>query len=926
MKKWCRVVGACLAAAFLLAGCSEPGESDLMAQAKAAVAQGDRAAAQISLKNLLQLNADSAEARLMLGKLMLETGDPVSALVELNKARTLQLPASEVLPPLARTMLALGQAKQVVDEFAGKALTEPAAQAEMAVLIAAAQVTLGKVDQAEAALQPALSSEPLKSEVRVVQARIAAARGQVDPALALLDQAMAAAPKNPLAASIKGELLYRQKRDVAGALKAFEQALVADPAHVPAHTAIVTIHLEQNQADAARKQFEALKAARPLHPETAYLSVQMAFLSGDYKAARELATKLLRNLPDHPRLLQLSGMIDLELKDFKQAEAAFSKVLQLQPGAAGARRLLAQTYLRSGREDRGMAMLAPLVEGTSVDVEALSLMANAHMARGEVVKAEALYQRVARARPQDAAARTALALTQLARGQGDAAFQDLERIAAEPGNETVADMALISARMRRAEFDKAQAAIGRLQTKLPGNPLPAQLTGRVALQRGDKAAARAAFLEALKVEPTFFPAAASLSAMDAADGRYAEANGHMDALLKQNPAHVRARLALIELRARGGAPREAVIADLTQAVADLPTEPLLRVQLVNQHLAARDNTSALVVARDALAAMPDDGAVLEASGRAQLAAGDVQQAVATIKRLIVLQPRSMPAYLQLAGAYRRLGDNTQALQALRQAQLLEPGDREVQRVLVETAFAAKQPQQALEVAASLQRRQPDSPVGHVLEGDIEAVRKNWPAAIAAYKAALAKAQPSDKVAGMVHRTLVQAGRQAEADAFMAARQKNQPRDAEFVLYRADLALSRGDLPAAEGLYREVLALQPGNLAALNNSAWLLASRGAPGGVALAERAVALMPDNPSLLDTLALALGAEKKYDRGIDVARQALAIAPDAANLRLTLARLYVAAGQKDKARSELEALTQLGKDFSGQAAVGRLLKSLNS
>jgi predicted Zn-dependent protease len=79
-----------------------------------------------------------------------------------------------------------------------------------------------------------------------------------------------------------------------------------------------------------------------------------------------------------------------------------------------------------------------------------------------------------------------------------------------------------------------------------------------------------------------------------------------------------------------------------------------------------------------------------------------------------------------------------------------------------------------------------------------------------------------------------------------------------------------------------------------------------------------------VLDTLALALAADKQVPAALDVQRRAVELAPEAKQLRLNYAKLAVQAGDKALARQELLQLQTLGAAFPGQAEVTRLLQGL--
>src|SRR5574340_1089171 len=80
---------AALISALALAGCSGESPDALMASAKDHLAKNERAEAVIQLKDVLQQTPDSAEARFLLGKVLLESGDAAGAAVELRRARSL---------------------------------------------------------------------------------------------------------------------------------------------------------------------------------------------------------------------------------------------------------------------------------------------------------------------------------------------------------------------------------------------------------------------------------------------------------------------------------------------------------------------------------------------------------------------------------------------------------------------------------------------------------------------------------------------------------------------------------------------------------------------------------------------------------------------------------------------------------------------
>jgi len=917
------LLATCIAAfALSLAGCGGPSDAELTASAKALLASKDTKGAVIQLKNALQKNPQSAEARLLLGKALLESGDAVAALVELRKAQELQTPDELVMPELARAMLMTGEDAKLLAQFSTVKLKDAAASGDLLTSVATAFANSRDIQKARESTQAALESRPGYAPALILQARMMAFENDIDGALPVLNKVLANEPGNERAGVLKGELLHRGKNDLDGALGAYKAVLAANPKSIPAHTAAMTVLYQQKKPDLAKAQFAELKKAAPNHPETLYFEAQLAFEAKDYKTVREITDRVLKVLPNNVPVLELAGAAEYRLKNFLQAEALLGRALKQAPGLVLSRQLLAQTYLRTGQPGKSIEALQPLLDSKSPDGTTLALAGDAWLQLGEAKKSEAAFQAAAKASPDDAKVRTSVAMAQIARGNGTAAVAELESIAAGDKG-TRADLALISARLRQGDTTGALKAIDGLAAKTPDSPVPHNLRGRVLLVKRDIPAATKSFEAALQKEPGYFPAVASLAAIELAAGKPELARQRFEDVLKTQPKHPQAMLALAELGVRTGAPPADTARRMREAIKANPTEPTPYLALVTFLLNTGDAKTALTAAQEAVAALPNNLDMQDALGRAQIANGDGNQAVTTYTKLAAAQPTYAMHHVRMADGYALNKDMVNAARALRRALELQPNLAAAKGSQVALAVMDKRYDDALALSRDMQKRDAKDPMGWALEGEVETQRKNWAAAAAAYSGALQR-RPVADYAAKLHRSLLQAGNSAEADRVAADWKKNQPKDAIFAYYLGDLALSQNKLAEAEQHYRAVLEVQPKNALALNNVAWLLVKQGKPGAVAMAEQAITLLPDRAALLDTLATALAAEKQVGKAIDAQKRAIVISPQDHGLKLGLARYYIANGEKPQARAELEALAKLGDKFAGQAEVTALLKTL--
>ena len=181
---------------LLLAACGGDSPESLITSSKAYLTKNDTKAAVIQLKNALQQNPKLAEARFLLGSALLESGDIAGAEVELRKALELKHPADEVVPVLARTLLAGGKAKKLLEEFGKTKLAAGEPLAALNISLAAANASLGNRDTARELLAEALATKPDYLPARLADIRETAANKDLPGARSKIDTLLLKNPNN----------------------------------------------------------------------------------------------------------------------------------------------------------------------------------------------------------------------------------------------------------------------------------------------------------------------------------------------------------------------------------------------------------------------------------------------------------------------------------------------------------------------------------------------------------------------------------------------------------------------------------------------------------------------------------------------------------------------------------------------------------
>lgn len=916
----------------LLAACGSRSDADLLASATKHMEQHDVQGAVIELKNLLQQSPDNAQGRLMLGRALVASGDLAGAEIELRRAWELGGARDGIAPLLAQVLLNSGQSRKLIGEFSDQSLADPQAMSTLQQHLAVAYLAQQNLPEAKQRAARALALTPDAEGAQLAAVRVKLAAGQLDEAMDGLDQLLARLPKSAVALQIKAELLLaRGQQEAAEPL--LRQVLTLDPAAFDARQLLLRLALSRQDLDAAAKLVEAQPAEAAKKPQGRFLQAQLALAQGNGTKARDLSLPLLKLMPDYLPLLRLAAGAQLQLGALAEAESLLGQALKLMPDDAALRQQYASLQLQRREPARALDTLRPLLDGGKVSAETLMLVGRAQLLQGSFEAADKAFGAAARLRPDDPKTAAALALTALVRDrstpgggsrvQAEAALAQLREIAAKDASGNY-DLMLVSALMQRGDLAGAAAAIDKLAPKMAGSPVPPTLRGRVQLVRQDTAGAQASFDAALKADASYLPAVLGQVTLLVRGGKTDAAVKRLEEFIAAQPHAVAARLALVELLLKTGASNERVTEVLVSSVREEPTDPSLRMALIDQRLRLGQLPAAQQAAQEAVAALPQDPDLLERLARTQAAAGDRGQAMKTYSRLTVLAPARASGWLGLAQQRFADKDLAGAEREVRRALDAEPGAVPAQRLLIQLTLRQGRVDEGLQMLHERQKKLPQEVFSYVTEADVELGRGHVDAGLALLRKATTLREPGDAPLRL-YGALLAVKKRDEAFAFEKDWQAAHPQDQVFAGGAADLLLNRGDLDAALLRYEALLKRMPDALPVINNVAWLRSQAGKPGARELAERGLKLDPDYAPLRDTYAATVLANaREFDKAIGLQRQLVADLPGQTNYRLSLAQLLIKAGRKPEAKVELEGLAKLGDRFAQHKQVESLLKSL--
>lgn len=894
-------VAAAALSAFLLVGCGETPE-EMLASAKTYIERNDFDAASIQLKNALQKNGNIAEARFLLGRVNARQGNIGGAVKELQRAAELGYSRDEVARELAPALVKGGEFDKLFAEFGDPRVSDPKVLATVLVALGDAYLMKRDVVRAHATYQQALAADADAHAARLGLARTSAIKGEREAAEELVSDTVKRAPDDPVARAMLSDILIA-RGDEAQGVGEMREAVRLEPKRLEFHYALVRQLLRQGANADADAALNAMKAVGGSHPSTRYLQAMIDFRENRLAEARDGLMKALKDAPQFLPAELLAGVVLVRLNEHELGRAHLARVLQAIPDNPVARQTMIVSHLATGEAKQALEIVQPMLQTPQPNARLLALAGQVFIANGDFERAEEYLERAAKASPEDPRALTRLGVARIAGGDVDSALVDLTSASRMDESGILADLALVMAHLRRGEMEKALAAQAELERKQPGNAFVHNLRGGLMLAKRDVSAARAAFEKALSIQPNYVAAAVNLGRLDLADRKPADAVGRIKAIVERDPKSVEALLTLAEVQRATGAAAAEVLATLERAEAVAPGAVVPNLAIVQHHLQQRQVARALQVAQKIASAHENDPRALEALARTQLAAGDTQQAVSTLNRLVAVQHESPMPLVALADVYRSLKDGPAAEQAVQKALTLAPDLLEARQRMIALLIERGDRAGALRLAREAQTRHAGRPTGYVLEGDIHVVGSKWPEAVAAYRKAVER-NGGGQAAVRLHAALLRADRKAEAEKMAKDWLEANPTDLSLRGYLGEIALGDRRYADAMKFFQRMHEMAPQSALILNNLAWAAKEIKDPKALEYAEQALRLAPENAAIIDTVGMIQVERGDVEAGLANLRRAVSIGPDLLPLQLNLAKALAKAGRKDEARSQLDAL----------------------
>ncbi|TAH43551.1 MAG: PEP-CTERM system TPR-repeat protein PrsT [Betaproteobacteria bacterium] len=887
----------------------------------------DIAGAIIQLKNALQKDRNMLAAHLLLGKAYLNDGDVGPAEVEFNEALRLGVNRAEVAVPLASIYLLQGRPGKLIDSVLPEGL--PAAvRLEVLTLRGTAYAALDKRDEAERSFADARAIDPSSPLPLVREVPMLVAGGRMDLARERAARAVQLGPTHAGAYNARGSVAHASG-DIAAALKDYERAIELQPGFVDARVARAGILIDLGRDAEARTDLDELAKGGPIEPRASYLLALLASRRGDaVEATKHLqeAARLVDALPmewlaGHEQLLMAGALAHHAGRQYEKARKYLDTLVARYPRNVGARKLLASIFVETSDHARATTLLEQVLRVQPNDPQAQHLLGRVYLAQKRYAKATELLEQIAPG--GDAGVQAALGLSRLGQGNVPAATANLQAAFDKSPGDLGLAITLSNTLMRQGNSKKALEVAQRASAALAGNPAALNLLGAIKGGMGDHGGARAAYADALKNDAGFSPARLNLARLDAAEGRLDDARRTYAEMLKKDKRNATVMYESAQLEQRAGKPADAM-RWLEKASAERPNDVRIGLALIEAKALAGDRPGALEAAKALAVRRGGDLAVLAALSQAQLDVGEAKSAQQTLREMTRLAEFDPDAQVRVGRLQLAAGNPAGAQYCAEKALAGRPGDAGALILAAEAAMAAKDAGKAREYVRALRDRHPANVEGLRLSGDVALVTGRHAEAEEAYREA-ARLQPSGARALSLARAQMAQGKRSQAIATLETRLQQRHDDVAVRQALAELHMRAGNWPAAAREYRVLIEKGAAGAGVLNNYALVLHEQGDAQALTMAEKAHALAPSDPNVVDTYGWLLSRTGRREEGMRYLREARLRAPDNVEIRYHLARVLHESGRSAEARSELVDVSALPA-MAASEQVSSFLREINA
>lgn len=275
-------------------------------------------------------------------------------------------------------------------------------------------------------------------------------------------------------------------------------------------------------------------------PEELYKEAESAYQAGDTPKAIRLYEELVKAQPNSVEARTNLGVMLAQVGRYSEAVTQYSAALERDPSSLIVRLNLALAWYKQADFEKAAAELEKLRKQHADNQQSLYLLADCYLRLGKNHDVVALLDPYYAANPDDRAVDYALGTALIRDGQVQRGAIVIDRVL-KFGDTPEVNLLLGEARFAGGDFRGAVSTIRKALDRDPTLPGGWTLYGKALSADGDDEGSKAAYSQAVKADPNDFDANLHLGGLLRHDGNFQEAAPYIEQSVRLRPASPQAQ-------------------------------------------------------------------------------------------------------------------------------------------------------------------------------------------------------------------------------------------------------------------------------------------------------------------------------------------------------------------------------------------------
>jgi tetratricopeptide (TPR) repeat protein len=672
--------------------------------------------------------------------------------------------------------------------------------------------------------------------------------------------------------------VYEYAGELRLAVSTYLEALDRSPRDIHIIVSTVAALYKANEYDRADQILQQAASERLFHPELERLQLQSYLRRGELSSAGNILENLLNNDPNNKSVCLALALLQIRQDKFADADVLLTKLKVQDPDSLPIAAAQVELNIRKNKSAEALLICDKMVD-------------KLHNASAYILRSR----------------------TNSALGYVDRAIQDLDYALSTEPNSVEALVIRSGVYSSTGKLDEAVVDIQRAMSISAGN---------------------------IQVEKRAIPLL--LASGDTV--RVSQGKDILDKALASNPGDVelrfyKARLLLAEETSPAIAKSQEILQKITEETPKMADAWALLAEIA---IRLKQPTKAVDVVLRGLVHQPNNKSLLMLKVMLEAKSSPLL-AVPTLKALLELDPNDIDVAVRLSETYLAAGESEKAV-ALLEKRLTScsnvSDERKINTALAVALYKNGDESRAWEKFDSLFKSLPDDPSPLLAQVRLLEDNHLWER-LTQEIVEWYRNHPKDANTIITIARNLTANENDEAkkaaESMLQAILQSNPESAEAMNVLAMLLQSTGRPEEAAEFYQLVLELQPDNVVAINNLAWILCEeqKKYDQALALVQRGLEKAPDSyVDLRDTRGMIYYRLGQYDKAVQDFTECLKLyldgTPALTASHLHLAKALVGLGQEDKTVEILKRTLKLNGDFGGLSSADlaeaeNLLKELS-